>query len=655
MAPANPHSLHLDVPNPHSEAQPHIVALFLILFDAKAGYVGHQRHTYLQAKKHENSYTIAWKRSVPDLDITDSVEYKSLPSGLHNVEKDTVYFVHNDQYAGISSFIKGKAAESERNALMLAVGALIPLSYGRLGKSWRHVEGLRSLANELVKDPSNTDALEGYWQEHQDHEGDSAARPTLGEGSPSVMRENRRRSISSPNGQPRTRNRAVSSASALASPGQTLSAHHPALSLSTFLDTFGPLVFPLYKAALLRKRILLVGQAPVEAACNFVYSISILSTLPSALHSLLPLSPLPTRLRPLFSVGVHDIPTLSTGSRNCQPAESLATEGQAYGWVACTTDDILALKDHLYDALVTLAPSHASQAQPKAWPRIQGKPTAVNVKATQRDARRYRGLRRDLQHYHSASWRPLSSSPHMVRYSDEGNDNEATNSLLPLPSLEEAATADGEAVSAPSADDEQTVLEPQSWSALAYNSFMWWASAGEKRTDLEEESENDSALLAHLGSSTAPAGEAHSPSIMRRGSGGRGGSEEGVIDGGGVVGFEMAVIGYFHRFTVLILRTLSEVVDAQDEEEGSSSFSGGSEYGTGLYQQGRDDDDGRGSREDGQDEEVVEINGDDMSKMGLDVWSESDRAFVEELVDFYWGRKARVLGGRVECCGLRVL
>ena len=36
-----------------------------------------------------------------------------------------------------------------------------------------------------------------------------------------------------------------------------------------FLDTFGPLIFPLYKTALLRKRILLVAQAPVELACNF--------------------------------------------------------------------------------------------------------------------------------------------------------------------------------------------------------------------------------------------------------------------------------------------------------------------------------------------------------------------------------------------------
>ena len=65
------------------------------------------------------------------------------------------------------------------------------------------------------------------------------------------------------------RKRAVTSASALAPPGQSLDPYHPALSLPYFLDTFGPLVFPIYKAALLRKRILIVGQAPVEQACNF--------------------------------------------------------------------------------------------------------------------------------------------------------------------------------------------------------------------------------------------------------------------------------------------------------------------------------------------------------------------------------------------------
>ena len=56
------------------------------------------------------------------------------------------YFVHEHEYVGISAFVNVPAAESERNALMLAVGALVPLSHGRLGKSWKHAEGLKDLA-----------------------------------------------------------------------------------------------------------------------------------------------------------------------------------------------------------------------------------------------------------------------------------------------------------------------------------------------------------------------------------------------------------------------------------------------------------------------------------------------------------------------------
>jgi len=52
---------------------------------------------------------------------------------------------------------------------------------------------------------------------------------------------------------------------------------------------------------------------------------------------------------------------------------------------------------------------------------------------------------------------------------------------------------------------------------------------------------------------------------------------------------------------------------------------------------------------------AVEITAEDMTQMGLDVWSAADRAFVEELLPLWWGRDAVVRGGRVECCGVRVL
>lgn len=108
---------------------PPLAAVFLILFDVKAGY------------------TIAWKRSIPGLELNESVEFKSLPSGLHHVEEDLVYFVHGDEYAGISAF-KNSPSDDEgvRNALMLAVGALVPLTVGRMGRSWKLAEALQGLA-----------------------------------------------------------------------------------------------------------------------------------------------------------------------------------------------------------------------------------------------------------------------------------------------------------------------------------------------------------------------------------------------------------------------------------------------------------------------------------------------------------------------------
>jgi hypothetical protein len=70
---------------------------------------------------------------------------QSATNYLNPITNCTRYFVH-EEYAGICAFINQPAAEAERNALMLAVGVLVPLSFGRLGKSWRHADGLKKLA-----------------------------------------------------------------------------------------------------------------------------------------------------------------------------------------------------------------------------------------------------------------------------------------------------------------------------------------------------------------------------------------------------------------------------------------------------------------------------------------------------------------------------
>jgi hypothetical protein len=101
----------------------------LIDFDVKAGY------------------TITWKQAVPDLELEGVVEYKSLPSGLHTVTDDLIYFVHGGGHAGLSAFINTRTdEEGARNARMIAVGILVPLSFGRLGRAWRHAEALKNMA-----------------------------------------------------------------------------------------------------------------------------------------------------------------------------------------------------------------------------------------------------------------------------------------------------------------------------------------------------------------------------------------------------------------------------------------------------------------------------------------------------------------------------
>ena len=66
-----------------------------------------------------------------------------------------------------------------------------------------------------------------------------------------------------------SRLRSASDGAALLAEGQTLSTYHPAWSLPNLLEIFGPLIFPIHRAALLRKRILITAHAPVAEICNF--------------------------------------------------------------------------------------------------------------------------------------------------------------------------------------------------------------------------------------------------------------------------------------------------------------------------------------------------------------------------------------------------
>lgn len=121
------------------------------------------------------------------------------------------------------------------------------------------------LRRQYARDMANSGPLSAYWDAHQIRESDNPAAPDSPLDSPVSLRfrPNGDRPYSLP------RNRAFSDALVLETPRPALTPFHPASSLPDFIDCFGPLIFPLYRAALLRKRILLLAEAPVHMPCNY--------------------------------------------------------------------------------------------------------------------------------------------------------------------------------------------------------------------------------------------------------------------------------------------------------------------------------------------------------------------------------------------------
>lgn len=477
---------------------------------------------------------------------------------------DLVYFVH-ENCAGVSAFVNEKDHAQQRGANFVTVGALVPLSYGRLGRSWLYADRLRELAQQVVKNKSDTRPLEQFWKQCTKDDADNTSQsqsPTAG----------------------LKRKRDMSDATTSLLDHSPLVSDHPALSMPALLETVGPLLFPLARAALLRKRILVLGSAPVQQTCNYVYLLSILSSTPQSLHEMLPPEAEPLfRLRPLFSVGVHDIPVLSERSEKSS-------------WVACTTDDILGEKHELYDLLVELEPTEKGVR--RRWPRLRASDGSI-VRATQRDLRRYRVLRAELRRMEGVR----------RRHDDPEEGQEEDDDQQPL--IRSASSLRTPLDQHDVHDDSSELVEPVTWSAMAYNSFMWWASAGEKDAWEREEANSDLELLADL-PDMEDAITAQSPTT----------SSPNLQDAQRTA---TVLTAYFHRLTHLVLSALADIVEEADDET-----------------------------EQGIEEDVIEVSFDEVRQMGLDPWSESDREFVKAAMNVWFSRDAAVNGEGVRCCSVKM-
>lgn len=277
------------------------------------------------------------------------------------------------------------------------------------------------------------------------------------------------------------------------------------------------------------------------------------------------------------------------------------------------------MKSTLYDVLITMPPTYSENATEKVWPKIEC-PQGIEMKATQRDLRRYRTLRWGLSRHTSPPASPISRQQNSTSYEDdEDNDEQPLNTSSSTGSLPKAPMLD--------IPDTDSIIESLSWAALAYAGFMWWASAGEQRLHSDEECDADASLLSGLSlSPSSPSLSKSQPSTSPR--------REDMS-----AKQEMAIIAYFHRLTTQILATISDIVDAIDSDDERED----------EQENSRDE---RGSEENA--DPAIYVSSDDVVRMGLDVWSDTDHQFIEEVAKEYFGCRATVEGRSVDVCGIRI-
>ncbi|CAK7564921.1 MAG: hypothetical protein SEPTF4163_002826 [Sporothrix epigloea] len=343
--------------------------------------------------------------------------------------------------------------------------------------------------------------------------------------------------------------------------------------------------------------------------------MSVLANIPiSALDLLEPSAVSLQRIRPLFTIGVNDISflldDLAASKRAAREAEAAAYEGSpprspkdsshqynGPGWIACTTDSILAVKAELWDVLITMPPAPQTATpscgtrDKKAWPTVV-MANGVPLRATQRDLRRFKALKAGLERLigraccaHDGGSRPRE---HLAGGSSEAS---AGSKLF----LQDDALL---------VEASESVVEPVTWAALAYNGFMWWASAGEQRRSEEtDESIHDAQLLADIVPPRSPhpstdafvnASSSNLLDSVTSLSATRetlSASSEDEDENEDRARLELAIITYFHRLTTQTLSVLSDVVESGDDDGDENYYDDvdeGEDAG-GLYQYYDDD------------------------------------------------------------------
>lgn len=541
--------------SPSTASPPKALAVFLAKFDKSEGY------------------KLEWQKSTGDI-LLSGLEYKALPSGVHQYEANTIYFTHSvneTPHYGLARFRSldlNLSASNDRDLMKLySLGVVMehpqsdwkPHAFANVGWEYRD-----AIDDALVAFLNSEDrlVLSGLFTKLL-RSGDSLAVPNN------------------------------------ASAGSSLSfplLNHPLFYLPVAFSAAGPLLFPLYKAALLRKRILIVNHTSqlgpllhegtnrdFAAAASLVYLLSVISIIPNEIKK----SVAPNDCSvPLYTVGLNDV--------DAEPNPL----SDASGFVACTGDEILKYQELLYDYTVTMPASDTDASH-----LYSSSDLSTPIKATFNDYIKF------LRAFNTLPESPLP--PSNTASHDDASSIRTSTSFLSRMNF--GVTDDAVVLQEPLWWKNEAT-SPMSWSEYIWLAFAWFASAG---TTSRSATEQCRVMDGDGNDGHEENGDENDGDDDAMGKNRMGKLKSDLEE-------LVKVVTNFHSLTKKWFYFIQEIVDEVQEE---------------LKERDHD----HGHQDTGQEDALLgrkvslELTHSDMVDMELDPYSAQDIEFVKEFVLLYWG------------------
>jgi len=314
-------------------------------------------------------------------------------------------------------------------------------------------------------------------------------------------------------------------------------------------------------------------------------------------------------VKPLFTIGVQDLTVLAASAawQGVSQDVDQSEDPVAAGWLACTSDELLATKYQLSEYRIRFPTVAKASTDNSPWPTMTRTVTVKQeeaVRATQRDLHRWQGLTHHLHQKVSESAYTDDPDNASVLGDDEGHRAQL------LPEDNSTLQSRDRRIS-----HESTIVEPLSWAA----SLNRWSTQSILLAELEQQQDQEDldSGMAHGQVITDEVESTKSCTFLHH---------------------------YFHDLTKRLFSTISRRRVSGLEEAGYQD----------QAQESDDDEHAPLIHDSGDKDTVLKLTKNDMVTMGLDIWSPHDVIFVKEVVQLYFGRKADIEAAGVEVCGLKI-